>query len=623
MRHSTFCALAFQAFLVFCAFTLSWLLRFEFAFPKPWLFLGSVPALILIRLTLIRCFHLHHGWWRYASVDDALGVIRAVGMGTGLFFILMRYVLGLTLFPRSIFIIEAFLTANFLAGARLMSRTLAESVRVDLRSVKRVLLIGAGFAAQTILKEMKRPESGYFAVGCVDDDPSKLGVRIQGIPVLGSIDQLPAIVSSVLVDEVLIVVPTAAGKQMQRFVEICEKAKVKFKTVPPLRDIIAGKVSIHQVRDVRLEDLLGRDPIHIDLQSVRQMIEGQAVLVTGAAGSIGSELCRQILEFNPARLVCLDQNETGIFYLQLELTKRGNPTLLHFCIADVADRVSVTRIFTEHEPGIVFHAAAYKHVPVMERNVNEAVRNNIFALLSLIEIADDNGCQDFVLVSSDKAVNPTSVMGVTKRVGELILSSYPANSMRCVSVRFGNVLGSNGSVVPVLQDQLRNNQQLTITNPEIERFFMTTREAISLIMQAFAIGENGEVLVLDMGKRVRILDLARTLIRLSGKSERQVGITFTGLREGEKLIEELFYSNEEVQPTSFQKIKLARNSPHSWPNLRRQLDGLRLSLGTSSADIMRAKLKDIVPEYSYCPDHRSEQTHSGPRMTLQRAAGLD
>jgi FlaA1/EpsC-like NDP-sugar epimerase len=417
--------------------------------------------------------------------------------------------------------------------------------------------------------------------------------------VIGAVNELPRLVKMHTVDEVLIAVPSATGKQMQRFVELCKQAEVRFKTVPALQDIITGQVSISQFRDVRLEDLLGRDPVDIDLQSVTKQIQGQVVLVTGAAGSIGSEICRQVLEHGPAKLLCLDQSETGTFYLQLELSQHKNGSQLVFCIADVGDCERMRRIFAEHEPRIVFHAAAYKHVPMMEKNVHEAVKNNVFALLSLLEIAEENGCPNFVLISSDKAVRPTSVMGATKRLGELVISCRPTNSMRCVSVRFGNVLGSNGSVLPVFQQQLRDNQPLTVTHPEIKRFFMTTREAVSLVLEGLAIGNHGDTLVLDMGKPVRILDLARTLIRLSGKSEQEVDIKFTGLREGEKLFEELSYPTEEIHPTSFQKITRIHGTPSRWFELQTHLDELRASLSINGAAPVRAKIKEIVPEYSY------------------------
>jgi FlaA1/EpsC-like NDP-sugar epimerase len=400
------------------------------------------------------------------------------------------------------------------------------------------------------------------------------------------------------VDEILIAVPSATGKQMQRFVRICEECGMRFKTVPALRDIIAGQGDIREFRDVHLEDLLGRDPVEIDLGAVREQIQGHVVLVTGAAGSIGSELCRQILQYGPSKLLCVDQSETGIFYLEQELGRLIATESIVFCVADVSDTERMRELFSEHRPDAVFHAAAYKHVPMMERNVHEAVKNNVFALLNLLDVAEEGGCGSFVVISSDKAVNPTSIMGATKRIGELIVACRATSGMRCVSVRFGNVLGSNGSVVPVFQEQLRRSQPLRITHPEIKRFFMTAREAVSLVLQAYVIGKAGDTLVLDMGEPVRILDLARTLIRLSGRSVREVGITFTGLREGEKLNEELFYDSEEVQATSFEKIKRIRSALMGWAQLQRYLSELRISVSLSGAGLVRQKIKQIVPEYS-------------------------
>jgi FlaA1/EpsC-like NDP-sugar epimerase len=350
------------------------------------------------------------------------------------------------------------------------------------------------------------------------------------------------------------------------------------------------------------------------------------VLVTGAAGSIGSELCRQILEYSPSTLLCLDQSETGIFYLEQELAKFSGLGKTVFCVADVGDRERMSKIFAEYSPEAVFHAAAYKHVPVMERNVQEAVKNNVFALLRLLEIAEENGCESFVVISSDKAVNPTSIMGATKRIGELIIACRPVNGMRCVSVRFGNVLGSNGSVVPLFQEQLRRNQPLAITHPEIKRFFMTGREAVSLVLQAFAIGNRGDTLVLDMGKPVKILDLARTLIRLSGRTEREVGIRFTGLREGEKLKEELFYATEEVHRTSFEKIKRIRSAQVGWSQLQRQLNELRSSLSIGGPEPVRRKIKEIVPEYSYSyrpSGHSTDNERNYLELPVQEQLGLN
>src|SRR5436190_6238449 len=557
----------FQMMLVFISLVLGWLLRFDFSLPYRRVLLSSGLLLVVVRLVTLRLFNLNHGWWHFASVSDAINILKAVTAGSVAFFAINHYLFGVIAFPRSVYFLEAVLTACFLAGARLASRVLVESVRRDSSHSKRVILVGAGFAAQMVIRELARPKSGYVAVGCVDDDRSKTGVDIQGVQVLGTIDELEALVEDNPAEEILIAIPSASGKQMQRITEACQKAKLPFKTVPTLSDIIRGGTSINQFREVSLEDLLGREPVQIDLESVRNEIAGRTVVVTGAAGSIGSELCRQIIDYSPTQLVCLDQSETGLFFLRFDLDRHQNASQLAFRVADVTDSERIRYLLSEFRPDVIFHAAAYKHVPMMECNVQEAVKNNVLGLLGLLALADEAGCRDFVLISSDKAVNPTNVMGATKRVCELVLSSRPPNGMRCVSVRFGNVLGSSGSVIPVLTQQLNNQEPLTVTHPEVKRFFMITREAVALVLQAFAIGNHGDILVLDMGEPVRILDLARTLIRLSGKSERDVEIRVTGLRDGEKLKEELFYGHEVVIPTLCDKIKRTSGTLKDWSRL--------------------------------------------------------
>ncbi|HEV2616281.1 MAG TPA: nucleoside-diphosphate sugar epimerase/dehydratase [Candidatus Acidoferrales bacterium] len=596
----------FQSTLVFVSLVFGWFLRFNFSLPYRHILLVSGLLLVGVRLVFLRLFKLDHGWWHFASVNDVQNILKAVFSGSVLFFALNRYVFAVVAFPRSIYFLEAILTAGFLAGARLASRILAETARRDSSPLKRVVLVGAGFAAQMVIRELARPDSGYRPVGCVDDDPSKQGVRIQGVPVFGAVEDLVSVVEENSVDEILITIPSASGKQMQRIINACQKTKLPFKTVPALRDIIRGEAIVSQVREVQLEDLLGREPVHIDLDAVRREISGRSVLITGAAGSIGSELCRQVVDCNPSQLLCLDQSETGLFFLQLELMPQTNDTGLTFCVADINDAVRMQSILRESRPEIIFHAAAYKHVPMMETNVQEAVKNNVLALVGLLDLADEAGCKNFVLISSDKAVNPTNVMGATKRICELILSSRPQNGMRCVSVRFGNVLGSSGSVITVLKQQLRNGQPLTVTHPEIRRFFMITREAVALVLQAFAIGVHRDILVLDMGEPIRILDLALNLIRLCGKSEQDVEVQFTGLRKGEKLEEELFYHHEEVLPTSCAKIKRTNGSPRNWSALCYQLDELRASMSIDGAAPIRAKIKQIVPEYSHQPSHSAE-----------------
>jgi FlaA1/EpsC-like NDP-sugar epimerase len=601
LRKHSWCVGAFQASLICFSLVLAWLLRFDYSLPDRRTLLLALAILIPMRLIAIWRFGLLHGWWNYTGASDVVDVLKAVSIGSVAFVFTVHYLLGLHSFPRSVYVLEPVLTAGLLIGVRVFSRLVAELVRQDIVSAKKIILIGAGVAAQTVIQELKRTKSGYAIVGCLDDDPSKVGVKIGGVLVLGIVDKLPDMVDRYMPDEVLIAVPSASNRQMKRFVEVCERAQVKCRTVPALRDVIHGKVAVSRFRNVRVEDLLGRDPVDLDLQSVKDSITNRVVMVTGAAGSIGSELCRQILEYAPAGLLCVDQNETGMFYLERELSLCRNNCTQVFVVADVGDTERMQKLFVEHRPEVVFHAAAYKHVPMMESNVGTAVRNNVFALLDLLQVAEDNGCNGFVLISSDKAVNPTSTMGATKRLGELIISHRHSNKMRCVAVRFGNVLGSCGSVIPVLQEQLRSGRPLTITHPEMKRFFMTIREAVSLVLQAFAIGDQGDVLVLDMGTPVSILELARTLIQLSGKKEDEVEIKFTGIRPGEKLFEELFYPEEVVRDTSCPKIKKARNIVCGWGELEAQLDDLRATLYVDGASPIRAKIKQIIPEYSYYP----------------------
>jgi len=599
LRKNAWFVGAFQAVLIFVSLVLAWLLRFDFTLPDRRLLFFAACVLILVRMAAIALFGLLHGWWRYTGLSDTLDVLKAVFSSSLIFVLVLRYLLGVRGFPRSVFVLEPVLTAGMLIGVRIFSRVLAESVRQDLSASRNVLLVGAGIGAQTVVRELRRSGSEYAPIGYVDDDRTKLGLKIEGIPVMGTVDQLPELADSYAIDEILIAVPSATSQQMQRFVEVCERTAAKFRTVPALRDVIAQRVSISDFRDVDVEDLLGRDPVEIDLQSVRSAIAGQSVLVTGAAGSIGSELCRQILEHQPRILTCVDQDETAMFYLRRDLLRFRVQTTLMCHVADVRDRKEMEYVFRETAPEAIFHAAAYKHVPLMECNVSGAVQNNIFGLLNLLAVARQCECKTFVLISSDKAVNPSSVMGATKRICELIIAHQPTNGMRCLSVRFGNVLGSKGSVIPVLQQQLRRNEALTVTHPEMKRFFMTSREAVSLVLQASVIGEKGDTLVLDMGHQVPIMQLVQTLIRLSGRNEKQIKIEFTGLREGEKLEEELFYWNEEVGPTSFPKIKRARGPQQDWTMLARKLAALETSLFLNGSDSVRAVIRDIVPEYAH------------------------
>lgn len=585
-----------QAALILVSLVGAWLLRFEFRLPDHGLLWIAAPVLVVVRLLSMPLFDLTHGWWRDTGIRDALDVLKATATGSIAFFFILRYGLKQTVFPLSIYALETLLTFLLLTGVRVFARLASESASREANS-RRLLLVGAGHAAQMIIRETQEPGSQYQVIACLDDNRLKKGSRVLGIPVLGATESLEQVLGKQNIDEILIAIPSATQSQMRRLVAICKKSGHPFRTVPALAELIAGRATLQQVRDVSLTDLLGRPPNNLDLEPVREHIRNRVILVTGAAGSIGSELCQQIQRCKPKLLVCLDQNETGIFHLQHQLAQDGGRERKVFCVADFCNSERMHKILLTYGVEVIFHAAAYKHVPVMEDNVEEAVGNNIFGLLSLLKVAQKSNCTSFVMISSDKAVNPTNVMGCTKRVGELLLAAWPAEGMRCVSVRFGNVLGSNGSVIPIFQEQIRQNQPITITHPDITRFFMTIAEAVSLVLQAFAVGRDGDILVLDMGEPVRVTDLAKTLVRLSGKPPQE--FQFVGLRPGEKLFEELFYPDERVLPSRCEKIARTESAKPAWPVLQRALDELQIAVALGKRAGILAHLQQIVPQFSY------------------------
>lgn len=620
LRCRSLLVLLVQAALVGGSLLGASLLRFDFRIPDTaWLW-TLAPLLIAIRLVLMPLFNLMHGWWRYTGISDAINIFKFVLAGSCVFLVAVRYVWGVQSFPLSIYALEALITFVLLAGVRVLSRRLAETVPCRARAT-RLLLVGAGHAAQMIIRETQEVATGYRVVACVDDNPLKKGLRVLGVPVLGPVEALAKVAAQHRVDEILIAIPSATPAQMLRLAAICKEAGVVFRTVPGMTELIAGRATLQQVREVSLNDLLGRVPVDLDLEAVRGHIRDRVVMVTGAAGSIGSELCRQIRTCQPKLLVCLDQNENGIFYLEHALAKdhpkNSDDRREVFCVADFCNAERMRKIFLSYKVEIVFHAAAYKHVPVMEANFEEAAGNNVFGLLSLLRVAESSHCTTFVMISSDKAVNPTSVMGCTKRVGELILAAWPGNRLRCVSTRFGNVLGSNGSVIPLFQEQIRQNQPITITHPEITRFFMTISEAVSLVLQAFAIGRSGDILVLDMGEPVRVADLAKTLARLSGQPHQE--LRFIGLRPGEKLFEELFYADERVLPSACAKIVRTESKRLAWPVLAQALDELRVAVALGQRASILAGLRRIVPQFSYADCGPAPDPASAP-MTVRLPA---
>jgi FlaA1/EpsC-like NDP-sugar epimerase len=565
--------------------------------PSVSLFISLAVVIVPLRSLAFGFFNCLRGWWRYTSVNEAFDILKATAL-SGILATGLR-VIGIPnrSLPYSIYILEPIISMTLLLLARLVIRMVAHADAAEHKTGKRIAIIGAGWAARMLERELRFRASDHTPLFALDDDPTKHGLRVGRLKVEGRVDRLGELAKMQHVEEVWIAIPSATHMEMKRFVDIATAAGLKHKTLPSLDEIMKhGLVS--QLREVQVEDLLARSSIHHDSALAHSKIAGRVVMVTGAAGSIGSELAWQILKGSPASLICLDQSETDLFYLEKKHAESHNAGRVAYCVADVTNALRIKQLLIEHEVEIIFHAAAYKHVPMMETNTYEAVNNNVFGLLSLLGAAESANVKNFVMISSDKAVHPTNVMGTTKRIGELIVASRPSNRLKCVSVRFGNVLGSNGSVIPVLQEQIRKRSEVTITHPEISRYFMTISEAVSLVLQAFSIGQHGDLLVLDMGTPVRILDMAKRLIEMSGKSEAEVKIRFVGLREGEKLHEELFYESEETERSEIPKIMRTRNTIQSWNVLKRQLEGLERALPTGDAEVLKYHLKEIVPEYT-------------------------
>jgi FlaA1/EpsC-like NDP-sugar epimerase len=585
--------------------------------PLFWSYLPiCIPFVLLaiaVKLPIYYFFGLYRRYWRYASVRDMLIIFGATLVSSALLSLLVL-VFFLPLgwfdrFPRSVLIIDWLLSLLFVGGTRFSVRFLGElgtrraNNKHDQASgrPRRVLIMGAGDTAAMVLREMQaNPGLGFVPVGLLDDNRAKIGMTIHGVPVGGTREDIPRLAREQQIDEVLIAMPSASGQAIRDVVTICREADVAYKTMPGLDELISGQVSVKQVREVRIEDLLRRAPVKIDGRNAEQLVAGSVVLVTGAGGSIGSELCRQIAQYQPQELLLLGHGENSIHQIALELRERFPHLAARPLIADVRDRSRLLDILERYQPQVVFHAAAHKHVPLMEANVAEAVSNNVFGTLSLLQAAEGNGVARFVLVSTDKAVNPINIMGASKRVAELIVQDSARRTGRAyVVVRFGNVLGSRGSVVPLFQRQIAAGGPVTVTHPQMQRYFMTIPEAVQLIIQAATIGRGGEILVLDMGEPVRIVDLAADLIRLCGLEPGcDIGIAFTSPHPGEKLKEELFAQGEEPHPTQHPKILVARgNNTCDSETLARHLEELRVLAGERETLRILAKIQQIVPEY--------------------------
>ena len=613
-------AIAFQLCLVVLSNRLAFMLRFDASLPG-WAeqaFIEALPLLLFSRAIAFVPFRLYQGLWRYTSVHDLMMMLGGIATSSIAFFALLQTPLGPATYPRSIFIIDAVLLTLLLGGARLTRRLYAEFSRS--KPGKRVLVFGAGDAGELIVRDMKNNDwYTYQPIGFVDDDRSKVGRRIHGVPVLGTRDDLPAILERYKPDEVLLAIPRAEPSAVRAIVRALEAYKLPIKTLPNLRDLIDGKIELGQIRSLAVEDLLARAPVGLDPVPVRNLIKGRRVMVTGAGGSIGSELCRQIVKLRPASLVMFERYENSLHAVRLELEDQKHSCSLHPIIGDVGDTACIGATLQKFQPEIIFHAAAHKHVPLMEENPCEAIKNNVRGTRLLAQAAEFYGVDRFIMISTDKAVNPTSVMGASKRLAELAVQMQALGSGTSFAiVRFGNVLGSNGSVVPRFLEQIKKGGPVTITDPDMRRFFMLIPEAVQLVLHAAAQADSGATYVLEMGEQVKLLDMARDLIRLSGFiPEEDIDIEFIGLRPGEKLYEELVGTNEDVGPSAVEKILRVTNRTPPTPELFVGLEAIEAEAAKGDVDAVLASIKALIPEYA-----SPEMLAAGVRMQAQSEGPL-
>jgi FlaA1/EpsC-like NDP-sugar epimerase len=596
---------AFHLVAVPVVFFTAFALRFDLPLPPEYVaaFTGTVILLLPIRVLTFAAFGLYRGWWRHVGMRDLANLLKAVSVSSALFIFALLLTQQTELLPRSILVLDWLLAVLVFGGARFCVRALRE--RSGWNGTERrgtsALVIGAGNAAERLLRQLMHDPTGVRPVVLVDDDESKHGMRLHGVPIVGTTEDLSTLVRQYEAKLIVIAIPSATRDQMKRIVSCCVETGVEFKIVPTLHELLAGRALVTNLRPVEVEDLLGRDTVELDLRAVRQELGGHVVLVTGGAGSIGSELARQVATFNPSLLVLVDQAESPLYFTTLELERMYPSLRLIPVVADIADTSRMEKVFRQYRPQYVFHAAAYKHVPLMEENVGEAVRNNVLATLNVAECSAAVGTKKFVMISTDKAVRPSSVMGATKRVSERIVLGWPslrASATDFRAVRFGNVLGSDGSVVPLFKRQLEAGRGLTVTHPEVTRYFMTIPEAVQLVLQSASLSEAaGRIAMLHMGKPVRIVELAENLIRLSGlEPYADVPIVFTGLRPGEKLHEELVSDLEECMETSAEKITVIRTDEMDGVFIQQGVDRLVAALALDDADDLVCGLRHLVPE---------------------------
>lgn len=595
-----------DAVLILFSVILAFLVRFEGMIPKQYSLnvLGIMLLALMITLPVFYFLRLYHFNWRYVSTEELIQLVKGTALSflllTGIFFVL-RDLAIFSGFPRSTLFITYFFVFVLTGSLRFTKRLYRQfSSFGRTKERKRTLIVGAGDAGELILRNILSVRGNpYRVIGFIDDSPAVQGVSIHGIRVLGRINDIPKIVNEDKIEYLIIAMPSADSQVIHSAVEKGREAGIrKIKIIPPIEEVFAGKITIGQLREVRMEDLLERELVASDKKSIEVFIKNKVVLVTGAAGSIGSELCRQIDKFKPSKLILLDQDETGIFNISEELSG----VVSHVC--DIRDEQKVNNIFSEFRPNMIFHAAAYKHVPLMEKNPDEAVKNNVFGTKVVAEAALNNGVEKFIFISTDKAVNPTSVMGATKRAGEMICQSLnQKNATKFISVRFGNVLDSRGSVIPIFREKIKKRESIEITHPEMKRYFMVTSEACQLVLRAGSMGKGGEVFVLDMGDPIKITELAKEMIRLSGlEPDRDIPIVFTEPRPGEKLFEEIMSAEEGIIATQNQKIFIAKFSEIKQKKLQEGLEKLKKAAEFGDKEFIVNALKEVIPAYKHDRD---------------------
>ncbi len=582
------------------------LIRFDGIIPVTYVqsYINSVLIYTAVHIFVFIFFGLYKQIWEYAGVTALASIFFATTLGM-FGFLLTQLLSGIRL-PYGVLLISLLLNFILVGGSRFSWRLIREFLlKPNGENRKRVLIFGAGDAGETIVREMIRSKkSKYNPIAIVDDDPHKQNMSIHGVRVVGRREDIPKLVKRLEVDEVIIAAPSAKSNAVREIVESCRKVRVGYKTLPGVMELIDGKVNIRKIREIDITDLLGRDPVSFDLRTVAPAFNAKTVLVTGAGGSIGSELCKQIATLGPESLIILGQGENSIYEIKMELLRVFRGLNLEVVIASIKDTEKINSIFKKYQPQIVFHAAAYKHVDIMEENPEEAFTNNILGTLNVAQASVKYGVEKFILISSDKAVNPIGVMGATKRLAELLVQGYSNNgienshNIKFMTVRFGNVLGSRGSVVRLFRKQLEEGEKITVTHPETKRYFMTIPEAAMLIIQAAAIGRGGEIFVLDMGEPIRIVDLAKYIIELSGFDPEEFPIDFVGLRPGEKLTEELFFENENPSKTAHKKIFIAKTEFNRLEKLRRDIIRVGKERVNLSRSEIRRKMFDLINMYS-------------------------